>query len=150
MLFRSLAASYGSVNSGGCPFPGVSANTEFGTGTIPAALRTDGSDAGFSLNNIHESSDLSVSLNVNIGNTIAEEEPIAEGDTVWHEPFDDMILSYVWSQEIMEGGGKWESRRTTELGQNNRWLQLSLLSSGFGKEEKVVTRLGLNGLKLRT
>lgn len=146
----SLAASYGGVNSGGCPFPGVNAKTEFGAGTIPAALRADGSDAGFSLNNIHESSDLSVSLNVNIGNIIAEEEPTAEGDTVWHEPFDDMILSYVWSQEIMEGGGQWESRRTTELGKNNRWLQLSLLSSGFGKEEKVVTRLGLNGLKLDT
>lgn len=147
-LPSSLAESYGQVNGGGCPFPGDGAKTEFGMATVPAALCTDGSWAGFSLAGICENGDGTVGLSVRVGDSMAEEEPVAEGDTVWSEPFDGIFIDSFWTQEVVEGGGRWETMASMSLMDFNRYLQLSPVSSPFEQEERAVVRLESSVLDL--
>lgn len=50
----SDVSSYGTINSGGCPFPGTSNNTSFGDQTIPSSLSWLGQNTNSPLLNIAE------------------------------------------------------------------------------------------------
>lgn len=45
-------ASYGDINSDGCPFPGRTNNTDFGQSSTPKAFYWDGTECGIEINNI--------------------------------------------------------------------------------------------------
>lgn len=144
----SVSDAYGQINGGGCPFPGESCQTEFGLTTVPGALCTDGTWAGFSFADICEHDDGSVIMSVKIGETEPATDLVAAGDTVWHESFTGLFIPPFWTQTVIEGGGRWEMARSVSLMDNNCWLQLSPVLSPFEKAEKVVTRLESSPLEL--
>ena len=57
------AASYGDINSDGCPFPGSNGNTVFSSTSTPQAFFWDGSNCQINLNGISLSDDGLVTLN---------------------------------------------------------------------------------------
>jgi M6 family metalloprotease-like protein len=54
--------SYGSINSEGCPYPGISGNRSFTSTSIPKAFAWDGSTCNVNISNIQIESDGRVSL----------------------------------------------------------------------------------------
>lgn len=50
-------ASYGEINSAGCPYPGISANNNFGQNSIPKAFFWNGEACGIEINDITKASD---------------------------------------------------------------------------------------------
>lgn len=142
--FRSVTSnstSYGEIDSGGCPYPGETNQTTFDYYSIPAALCNTGNYAGFALSDIFEKEDKTVILDVRFDN-ISEDEPKADGEIIWKEPFDDVILSSFWAQENVEGNSGWKINKKISISDPNNWLQLTPTFSPFDSESKrVVTRL---------
>ena len=59
------AASYGAINSDGCPYPGSTGNRSFGSGSTPQAFYWDGSVCGIELSEINYSADNNITLQNN-------------------------------------------------------------------------------------
>ena len=145
----SLPASYGDINSSGCPFPGTSCKTEFSDISVPAALCVDGSWTGFSLSDVSEDENKSVNLSVKMeGDGMNAQEPKAEGEMVWSEMFSDVFLSSFWSQKIIEGKSKWEICRSMNIMDTNRWLQITPTLSSFDSDTRTVVQLESSVLNL--
>lgn len=142
--FRAVSSnptSYGEIDSAGCPFPGETNQSTFDYYSIPAALCNTGSYAGFSLSSIFEKEDNAILLDVRFDN-VSEEEPKADGEIIWKEPFDDVILSSFWTQENVEGNNGWKINKNLSITDPNSWLQLTPTFSPFDSESKrIVTRL---------
>lgn len=49
---RNAPATYGNINTSGCPFPGSSHNTDFGQSSLPRAFFWGNEDCGIEINNI--------------------------------------------------------------------------------------------------
>lgn len=56
------ASSYGDINSSGCPYPGSSGNSRFGTESTPQAFYWDGSECGININHISLTMDGNITL----------------------------------------------------------------------------------------
>ena len=78
------AASFGEINSAGCPFPGKSEKTLFGINTIPASFCWDGTEYDIALSDIVQNIDGSISL---YSNTRSQDSDLA-ADTIYEENFE--------------------------------------------------------------
>lgn len=137
------AASYGDINSEGCPFPGKAQNVVFNCNSTPAALCNNGDNAGFSLSAITEKENGMVSFLLDFENMNTDyKDSIVNGEIVWQDTFDAVSLNSFWSQEQIEGDGHWG---VTQLGENDKGkscLQLVPAFPLFDKKSiKVITRL---------
>lgn len=106
----SMAQSYGNINSAGCPYPGSSLNYEFSDNSVPAALTFDGKKTGINLNNIRIEGKNIFLYCGNEGNIPPDppqdpDDPVNEGNIVWKEDFEDMMLSSFWKYEDVIGTG---------------------------------------------
>lgn len=59
---NSQPSSYGNINTDGCPFPGSSGNTSFGTSSVPAAFSWSGEQTFIDMREIQLHSDKTISL----------------------------------------------------------------------------------------
>lgn len=83
----SVPASYGEVNSAGCPFPGSYGRTAFSSSTVPAAFCWDsGGEPGFELSDIALLGDGTISLSCRYGEELPGED--AEGEALYAEGFE--------------------------------------------------------------
>lgn len=138
----SNPSSYGEIDSGGCPFPGETNQTDFNYYSIPAALCNTGNYAGFSITSILEKEDNTILLDVRFDDEIYEEEPKADGEIIWKETFDNTFLNSFWAQENIEGYNGWKIQKSLSITDSNGWLQLSPTFSPFDFQSKrIVTRL---------
>ena len=146
----SNSASYGSIDSDGCPYPGSSKNTAFDYYSTPAALCNNSSYAGFALSSIAENDDKSISLYVDFSKTIDDkDEPNTDGEIVWQDLFEKLFIDSFWSQECIEGNDKWSVKQVMSISNPNKWLQLSPTFSPFDKTTtRVVTRLKSSEINL--
>lgn len=90
-----LSKQYGDINTDGCPFPGSYHVTSFSSATSPAAKAWDGSHARFSINDIRQMQDGSITLNIvdektDIKNPNDNDELV----TVFHDSFETGISNY--------------------------------------------------------
>ena len=137
----STPTSYGDIDSGGCPYPGETNKTTFDYYSIPAALCNTGNYAGFSLSSIMEKEDNTILLDVRF-DTVSEEEPKGDGEIIWKEQFDDVVLNSFWTQENLEGNNGWKISKNLSITDPNSWLQLAPTFSPFDSESnRIVTRL---------
>ena len=100
----SSSASYGDINSGGCPFPGTSRNTSFGAHTVPAAFAWDGSATDIELHAIAQNADGSVVFTVGGAGGGAQ----VETETLWSEDFEQASSPASW------GGTDWSRTEVDE------------------------------------
>lgn len=121
-------ASFGSINSSGCPYPGSSDNTDFSKNSYPAALDYHKNYIGISLIDIEEDKDDNV-----IFKTIREESDHFK--SLWHETFDNAKLSDIWEQSNIKGNGSWTLRKELynmsgeSSKKNNGYLMLQSLDN---------------------
>lgn len=80
--------NYGNINSAHCPFPGLSNNRSFNSGSSPAALAWSGAKALFSLENILSNSNGDVSFNTG-GTTVTEPDIPEDFETIFAESFEN-------------------------------------------------------------
>lgn len=125
------AASYGEINSAGCPFPGIDNNTCFAADTSPAALAQTGDAAGFVLYEIQETIDGDITLNYSTNNSTTVEPLPQEGETIWEETFEDILLSNFWSQHSIINNSKWKINRRFFSGNVESIAELESDTSGF-------------------
>ena len=105
-------SSYGDINSSGCPYPGASQNPSFTVETTPASLLQNGESAEFSIIDIIEKEDLSVSFKFLIEDyQVAPELPLT-GKIVWQDSFNEWMLSSDWHQQSITSGAKWTIGKT--------------------------------------
>lgn len=90
------AASYGNIDSSGCPFPGTSNNNEFNALSVPAALCFNGSESGIELSEI---SYIERSSNISLYNGTPATPIYA-----WVENFE----SSQWNDEWSQNDGEWK------------------------------------------
>jgi len=79
-------ASYGDINSDGCPFPGSSGNTDFGQNSIPKAFYWNNDDCGIELNDISFNSDKNITL---INNSYGADYEPREMKSLFFEGFEE-------------------------------------------------------------
>lgn len=126
----SSASSYGNINSGGCPYPGSSGNTEFSSLSTPAALTVSGKEAGISISNIqHDGTDI-----VFLYGSINSEDTPDDSSTpdvsyLWAEDFEQLRLPSNWNYIDVEGTGEFivSSKMST-----NDQPQSPVAASGVG------------------
>lgn len=98
------AASFGNINSNGCPYPGSSGNTEFSNDSYPAAWDCRKDYIGISLMDISEDEEGNITF-----------RPLCEGrgneESLWSETFEDAKLSTWWKQTQIEGNGIWSVKK---------------------------------------
>lgn len=137
----SVAATYGDINSEGCPFPGTTNNTLFSINSTPAALCNDGSSAGFSIKDITDNSGI-ISMFV----VLEEETPIIDPERseeiVWSESFDSWLsLEPHWSSTNVEGPGVWNLFTYYQNYNNNSYIQLTSEGSMLNRARRSVSML---------
>lgn len=100
-------ASYGDINSSGCPYPGNSGNHNFGQSSVPMAFYWNGEPCPIEINNITTAEDKCVSLtNNSIG---ADFEPVEMG-SLFFEGFEDE-----YNVNIHESSGTaWQVEKSPE------------------------------------
>lgn len=116
----SSVKSYGDINSAGCPFPGLSNNTEFSGKSTPAALAINGKESGISISNIHfEGTDIVFNFgDDNIGGD-TDNPPITPDESyLWGEDFEQLKLPTSWVYEDILGNG--DFKVTTKLSTNDQ------------------------------
>jgi M6 family metalloprotease-like protein len=93
------AASYGKINSAGCPFPGTSGNTSFTDNTIPSAISLNGASTFKPVTEIQEQNGV-ISFNFMMPNAtpvtnlqISSPSPTAVKLT-WTKPADNSVIGY--------------------------------------------------------
>ena len=94
-------ASYGDINSAGCPYPGSSGNRQFTKNTTPAAFYWSGKECGISLNEITLLKNGNITL---VNNSSGIEYTNISTNSLYFEDFEDVesfniVESYnaVWS-----------------------------------------------------
>jgi len=106
----STVASYGNINSGGCPFPGTSAKTSFTDSTTPSTKAWNGSDCLKPITDIAESGGrISFSF---MKNQIVAPAPLNLSGTVnasdltlsWNRPANIPVLAYTTKEQHWDGG----------------------------------------------
>lgn len=105
----SNVASYGDINSAGCPYPGTSHNTEFNDTSTPTALTFNGQNAGISISGIaHEGDNIVFHYgNKNSDNPDRPDEQTGTPEDVylWREDFEHFRLPSSWNyNDIYKNG----------------------------------------------
>ncbi len=85
-------ASYGDINSDGCPFPGSSLKTCFGVQTIPSAFAWDSSAVDFKIDSISLNSEDKVKFYLAKDETFRPQE----WETIWEESFEESASEGLW------------------------------------------------------
>lgn len=102
-------SSYGDINSAGCPYPGMSDNTEFSDTSTPATLTVSGKNTGINISGI---SFEDANISFYYGNKNAEEpdDPTPTPDDVylWGEDFEQLRLPSSWNYTDIKNGGNIE------------------------------------------
>jgi len=116
----SSVKSYGDINSEGCPFPGITNNTEFSDNSVPAALTISGNDTDISITNIHfEENDIVFNFGARGIGEDPEDPPIAPDESyLWGEDFEQLRLPTSWVYKDINGTG--EFKVTTKLSTNDQ------------------------------
>lgn len=99
---------YGNINTGECPFPGSHHITSFMPFTSPSAKAWDGSYTKFSLTNIKELSDGSITFSVGKHEEIIEDPDIDDNSdltTIFYDSFENGISGY--RSSILMGKKDW-------------------------------------------
>jgi len=114
---KASPSSYGSISSAGCPYPGTTNNTSFTDKSTPAALCFNGHNAGFSITNIQQMNDGSISLF--FSEQSGGEEPNPDdneddlneynGQVIWSDDFEirNKDFSHSWIQEELDKDVVW-------------------------------------------
>lgn len=126
-------ASYGDINSAGCPYPGTTRNTDFNETSIPAALTVSGHDTGINISGIRYDGDIIV---FQYGKS-KNDEPDNPGETttppddvyLWGEDFEQLRLPSSWNYTNIKNSG--EIKVVTKL-LNNDSPQSPIADSGIG------------------
>lgn len=135
----SASASYGNIDSPGCPFPGTSYNGRFDLYSVPAAVCNDGTPGGFSLGNITEK-DLLVTFDIKFGKAEElEPDEIDCEEIVWTENFDTSSFGTDWKIERIEGSNLWGLLSSVFLFNRNRYIQISSSSAVLGRTRRSVS-----------
>lgn len=123
-------ASYGDINSAGCPYPGVSRNTEFSATSIPAALTVSGQNTSINISNIAFEGDNIIFQYGNENNDDPDEPSTPSEDTyLWGEDFEQLRLPSSWNYtDIVRSG---EIDVVTKLSENDT-PQSPIADSGKG------------------
>lgn len=137
---NSSATSYGQINSDGCPFPGSSGKSAFTPVTTPAAICQNGKSGNFSITEIQENSDGSVSFCFIAGDEEIEDEPEipTDGEIVWEEDFKDWTLPQGWSQAYNIGNASW-ARRMSAKDRIFYFMELTHEASPFEHEQQAIS-----------
>ncbi len=137
----SVAATYGDINSEGCPFPGSTNNTLFSSNSTPAALCNDGSSAGFSFKDITDNSGV-ISLFVVLGDETPIIDPDCGEEIVWSESFDSWLsLEPSWISTNIEGPGVWNLVSSYNNFVNNNYVQLTSEGSILTRARRSISML---------
>lgn len=137
----SVAATYGNINSEGCPFPGSTNNTLFSSNSIPAALCYDGSSAGFSFKDITDNSGV-VSLLVVLEYETPIIDPECGEEIIWSESFDSWSsLEPSWISTNIEGPGVWNLVASYKNFINNNYVQLTSEGSILNRSRRSISML---------
>lgn len=114
---------YGNINTNECPFPGSLNITSFTPFASPSAKAWDGSYAQFSLINIAQLSDGSMTFSVVKHNDIIEEPDIDDsGDlvTIFYDSFENGISDY--SSSILMGRKNWTCYPSSAIVSNTEMI----------------------------
>lgn len=117
---NSSVKSYGDINSEGCPYPGISNNSEFSNNSVPAALTINGNDTGISITDIHfEGTDIVFYFGAGGAGQIPDNPPVTPDESyLWGEDFEQLKLPTSWVYEDLMGTG--EFKVTTKLSTNDQ------------------------------
>lgn len=129
----STVASYGDINSAGCPYPGTSKNTDFSATSTPSALTFNGKDTGIKITDIRFDGDNIVFY---YGNNEPDDSSNPDDQTtttenvyLWGEDFEQLRLPSSWIySDINKSGG---IDVVTKLSENDT-PQSPLAESGRG------------------
>lgn len=103
----SSSKSYGNINSSGCPYPGVSGNTEFSDTSVPAALTISGSETGISISNIRLEGQ-NIVLYCGNANSSEQDDSVVDEVYLWGEDFEQLRLPSGWNYTDVVGIGNLE------------------------------------------
>ncbi len=117
------AYSYGNINSAGCPFPGSSGQAEFSYSTIPAAATFDDADAGFTIGEITQLPDGSLSFIFLADSGLSP----SDSEYCFKESFEKTSSLDGWIQEQLAGNASWtiESSFNSGIPHGKSYLKLS-------------------------
>lgn len=103
-------SSYGEINKAGCPFPGSSRKNRFDAQSVPAAFAWDGSNVGFELSEIVQTSENDVSFHLTTDGTL-----FPKWNRIWNEGFEDESSVLRWLVSDRFGGTfEWERKKNNE------------------------------------
>ncbi len=117
--------SYGNINSDGCPFPGSSVNSSFGSLSTPAAFSWNGTKVSFSLNNIQKKDNGNVIFSLSIDDEYLQEN---KWNTIMIESFETSPFNRGWNCDSTEGiNTTWTHTGidNTNINQIANWYTLS-------------------------
>lgn len=111
----ATSASYGKINSPGCPYPGSNNKTSFTNNTTPAALTVGGSKTDIKITDIKKGDGVIV-LNYgssNSGNPDTPDDPdeYDQYEDTWRDDFEDIKLSDFWGYRDILGMGNFGLER---------------------------------------
>lgn len=102
--------NYGDINSAGCPFPGISNNTEFSASSMPNAFQWNGKTPDFSIKNISIDDEMA-NFDLFIDNQLSLDLPT--GSLVYQEGFENGLSNLF--EESLEGAETWSIYPTNSL-----------------------------------
>lgn len=134
----SNVASYGDINSAGCPYPGTSHNTEFNDTSTPAALTINGRSTGINIIDITYKDD---NIVFHYGNKNSDDPDRPDDQTgtpgdvyLWGEDFEQLRLPSSWNYTDIYKSG--EIDVVTKLSENDT-PQSPVAQSGRGYAKYV-------------
>jgi len=105
----SMASTYGSINSAGCPYPGSLHNAEFSDSSTPAALTISGKQTGIKISGIAYEGE-NIIFQYGNANDDKPDDPstLAEDVYLWGEDFEQLRLPSSWIYSDLKNEGKIE------------------------------------------
>lgn len=129
----SSSSSYGNINSAGCPYPGVSGNTEFSSSSKPASYCFNGKPSGIEVTGIKESGEnILLTLVSNTDDTEA-------ADNVWYDGFEKNTLGSFWIPKDVHGEATWNIRKVLSASPLNVVDGVGYLSMSSNNASPLIT-----------
>ena len=120
---RPSLKQYGNINTGECPFPGSCHISSFAPSASPSAKAWDGSPARFSLSNIRQLADGSITFDVSEDDEIIDDPGIDDGDdlvTVFYDSFESEDSGY--NSSIIIGKNDWTYYPSNKIVSNSEMI----------------------------
>lgn len=120
---RPSLKQYGNINTGECPFPGSRHVTSFTPSASPAAKAWDGSPARFSVLNVRQLADGSITFDVSEGDDIIDDPNIGGDDdlvTVFYDSFESEDSGY--ESSILMGKNDWTYYPSSKIVSNSEMI----------------------------